>query len=541
VAIGDRPPLTLSVLVSALAYDAALAPSARLRAAARPGTEPAQAADALIEYLADQRIVLVLDDYHLVTDEGVTMLVRKLERSEIQAVVVLVSRRQPAEIESLPLVAARQVAGLPRAAARQYLRDRGVVLPDALADQVWEKAGHGIPEALRYLAGLKHGRSLADTLDLLPAYTEDLAGWISLLFDDLAPAEQELAKVIAVVREPAGLDLLRQIAPGSIDLHRTLKGLLERFVVDEVATGAIMHDLFADYLLDRVSTAEREAIGARIAQHYQHKARELLLGVGEEPSYGRLYLESFPEYVHNVAAHVTLVDDLMARLADQALAPPAGARVLVLGSGNGIHDPGLVRHELRIVNLDIQEDIAALGRESASMRPARIDYVVADMTKPLPFAAGSMDAVFDIGSSFGYEETDDDNAAVFAHAARVLKPGCPFVFEYVNGAYWQALRTQRELDVETLPTGAVRTTYAVFDSVARTSLTTISLQRPDGSTGWFHHFMHYYTVDEILAMMRTHGLTPVAVHGTRAGRVPAEPVDPQHSPGIVVLALKKPR
>lgn len=175
------------------------------------------------------------------------------------------------------------------------------------------------------------------------------------------------------------------------------------------------------------------------------------------------------------------------------------------------------------------------------MRPAPIDYVVADMTRTLPFVSESMDAVFNIGSSFGYEERDEDNAAIFGHAARVLRPSCPFVFEYVNGAYWQALRTQRELDVETIPaTGAIRTTYAVFDSVARISLTTISLQRRDGSTGLFHHFMHYYTVDEILAMMRVDGLTPVAVHGTRAGRVPAEPVDLKSSPGVVILAVKQP-
>jgi SAM-dependent methyltransferase len=170
-------------------------------------------------------------------------------------------------------------------------------------------------------------------------------------------------------------------------------------------------------------------------------------------SYGTLYLEAFSDYVDNTDGHITFIADLMARLDENALAPPAGARVLVLGSGNGIHDPGLARFGLTIVSLDIRAEIVRLGQQQAD---GRISYVVADMTKPLPLAACSVDAVFNIGSSFGFEERDEDNAAIFRHAAKALKSGRPFVFEYVNGEFWRG-----------------------------TSLTSVFLVRPDGSSGGF--------------------------------------------------------
>lgn len=93
--------------------------------------------------------------------------------------------------------------------------------------------------------------------------------------------------------------------------------------------------------------------------------------------------------------------------------PTSGSRALVLGSGNGIHDDGLIKHGLTVIDLDIQPEIAALGLAKARKSADHIGYIVADMTMPLPFAMESVDVIFNIGSSFGYEETDAENAAVF--------------------------------------------------------------------------------------------------------------------------------
>jgi hypothetical protein len=161
------------------------------------------------------------------------------------------------------------------------------------------------------------------------------------------------------------------------------------------------------------------------------------------------------------------------------------------------------------------------------------------MTRPLPFEPESMDAVFNIGSSFGYEEEDEDNAAIFRHAAVVLKKGMPFVFEYANGIFWNRRNVERGIEQVTLPDGSIRTKYSVADPVGRTSLATISLQRANGSVGWFHHFMHQYSQEEITQMMTNAGLEHVATYEAKDGRVKGDPFDPQKSISMVIIAIKK--
>lgn len=74
---------------------------------------------------------------------------------------------------------------------------------------------------------------------------------------------------------------------------------------------------------------------------------------------------------------------------------------------------------------------------------------------------------------------------------------------------------------------------------ARTSLTAMHLTRPDSTGGWFHHFMHYYRLDEVLTMMRDAGLEPLATYGGSAGRITGEPFDEQLSGGMVIIAVKR--
>ena len=173
------------------------------------------------------------------------------------------------------------------------------------------------------------------------------------------------------------------------------------------------------------------------------------------------------------------------------------------------------------------------------MLPAEIDYVVADVTKPLPaaLAAQDMAAVFNIGSSFGYEDADQANAMVFRNAANALRVDAPFVFEFVNGPHWANRRVQRQVDVTPLANGSTRTEVSITDPDAATSLSLIELRRADGTGGWFRHFMHYYRLPEIIEMMAGVGLRPVAIHGARDGRVTGQPFDENESEAMVVIAV----
>jgi SAM-dependent methyltransferase len=515
-----------------------------LRAAlARPSRrDPAWLARTVLDYLSTRRTLLVIDNYHNVADEGLATLVNLAGRAVMSSTVLLISRRRLDALPVHPRTSHHVVDGLPAAVTTEFLGGWGVRADRQVAQHLWA-AADGLPQAMLVLAGWKRGELTLDGLRDVPSRTDDLRSWIEPLYHGLADREREVARLIAFLRSPADLDLIEAAAgkpagekpAGEKPVRPALDALCDHFLITRSAGTYRMHGLVRDYVDRQISEPERAGFSQKVARHFQKRARQLLMGAHEHPSYGTLYLEAHPDYVANTAQHARLVDDLMARLADVSLRPCPGERILVLGSGHGIHDAAFATYGLRITNLDIQPEIVELGRRAAGNLDADIEYVVGDMTRPLGFPPDSMDAVFNIGSSFGYEDADADNAAIFRHAARVLKPGRPFVFEYVNGTAWYE---RDPVNIETLSNGAIRTKYRVADPTERTSLDVISLRRPGATEPeWFHHFMHYYTIETIGRMMREAGLEVVATYGATGGRVPGAAFDPVSSEAMVVIAL----
>jgi SAM-dependent methyltransferase len=534
--------LTLSTLAKALvARDDSPAATAVLAVVAR-GSDPAETADALIAWLAGRRTLLVLDNFHAVSDAGVRQLLERLEHSEIASSVIVTSRSRLQFLHAVPLTERLEVHGLSLDDSRVLLRHREVTLRYETAKTVWERAGDGNPLALILFAGRARDSDPEELALNLPNDTQDLSGWIALAFGDLRTESKWVAKIIAFAYSPVSRDVVRAIA-APITADGPLADLSSRFLVREIAGRFEMHNAVSDYITAQTTPAEQTDLAARFTDYYQGHARAVFLdGLGnDEPSYGLLYLDSFPDYFTETNRHIRFVDDLLERLDDNGYHLARGSKILVLGSGDGTHDPGFAKHGLDVTNLEIQPEIVERGKKKAASLPAEIRYVVADMTKPLPveIAPGSMDAVFNIGSSFGYENTDRENAAVFRCAAQSLREGAPFVFEYVNGPHWENKRVQRQVDVTQLPNGSTRTEVSIANPEARAALTMISLRRADGTTGWFRHFMHYYRLGEVVDMMADAGLEVVAVYGAKSGRVTGAPFDERQSEAMVVIAVRE--
>ena len=531
--------LTLAVLARALASGVDSPAAAAVLAALARGSDPAETADAVIGLLDRRRTLLVLDNFHVVSDAGLRQMLERVEHSEIASAVIVTSRTRLGFLHALPLTERLELPGLGLDDSRVLLRHRNVSLQYETAKGVWERAGGGNPLALILFAGRARGADAEEVALSLPEDAGDMSAWIALAYEDLPAETQRVAKIIAFAYEPVSHAVVQAVAePLSVD--GPLAELTARFLIREIAGRFEMHNAVSQYIAARASEAEQDDLAARFTGYYQAQARSVFLeGLGnDEPSYGLLYLESFPDYFNAIDRHIQLVDDLLERLADNGHPLARGDKILVLGSGDGTHDPGFAKHGLDVTNLEIQPEIAELGRRKATALPAEIRYVVADMTKQLPaeIIPGSMDAVFNIGSSFGYERTDSENAMVFHSAALALREGAPFVFEYVNGPHWQDKRVQRQVDATELPDGSTRTEVSIDNPEARTSVAMISLRRPDGSAGWFRHFMHYYRLNEVTAMMEDAGLRPLAVYSAKGGRVAGEPFDEEQSEAMVIIA-----
>jgi ubiquinone/menaquinone biosynthesis C-methylase UbiE len=126
-----------------------------------------------------------------------------------------------------------------------------------------------------------------------------------------------------------------------------------------------------------------------------------------------------------VLGYPGLVRRLEARLVFKFLGDLPGKRVLDLGCGSALFDIELARRGASVAGLDLSEPALELGRWRIDKMGLASEAVLhlCDASRTIPFANDSFDAVL---SNCVLEHIADDSAAI-KEAARVLKPGRPFV------------------------------------------------------------------------------------------------------------------
>jgi ubiquinone/menaquinone biosynthesis C-methylase UbiE len=111
----------------------------------------------------------------------------------------------------------------------------------------------------------------------------------------------------------------------------------------------------------------------------------------------------------------------------QALRLAPGARVLDIACGVGRHSIELARRGYQVTGLDLSPTLLNIAAERAGRAGVQVNWVRADM-REIPFAQ-EFDAAFNIFSSWGYLESEAEDAKVLAAVARALKPGGAFLLE----------------------------------------------------------------------------------------------------------------
>jgi SAM-dependent methyltransferase len=107
--------------------------------------------------------------------------------------------------------------------------------------------------------------------------------------------------------------------------------------------------------------------------------------------------------------------------------------VLDLACGMGRHVKELEAAGYRPIGCDLSFILLLTGiRDYGPMPVTRADM------RHLPFRDGVFAALVNFFTSFGYFSTEDENQQVVREMARVLEPGAPFLFDYLN--------VHRELD-----------------------------------------------------------------------------------------------
>lgn len=219
----------------------------------------AELLDRVTDGLSRRRLLIVLDDYHKVRDEGVHEIVRRWKRSFVNAKVIILSRtRPPFDMDSTTQLV--MLHGLDRAASRNLLRENGLNVTSEELDQV-ERAFGGHPLSLRLYAqqpGTTPGRAR-------PA----MEGMGREAFEALDGKSQQVLLAMATVRRPLDPETVRFLT-GQQDPSLPLATLERRALIRSEAGRYLIHDVL------------REALSLIVASHQEMHRRATALFLPSE-------------------------------------------------------------------------------------------------------------------------------------------------------------------------------------------------------------------------------------------------------------------
>ena len=107
-----------------------------------------------------------------------------------------------------------------------------------------------------------------------------------------------------------------------------------------------------------------------------------------------------------------------------------GAALADVACGKGRHCRVLASLGHHVLGMDISQ--ASIDYAN-SLSGTKEQYAVHDMRKPFP--AVQLDAAFNLFTSFGYFETEEEDLSALQNVLLSLKPGGVFVQDYLNPAY----------------------------------------------------------------------------------------------------------
>jgi len=191
--------------------------------------------------------------------------------------------------------------------------------------------------------------------------------------------------------------------------------------------------------------------------------------------------------------------------------PPAGARVLDLACGTGRHARPFAAAGHRVAALDLSPELLAAASGAGTHGLVRGDM------RRLPFRAGAFDLVASFFTSFGYFETEAEDARALAAVAGVLRPGGRYFLDYLNPVRVRAAlvpRTERTA-------GALRVREErSIDEARRRVEKRVTVETAEGETRRYVESVRLYEAPELTAVLARAGLRVMARWGDFDGREP---------------------
>ncbi|MGI8905274.1 MAG: class I SAM-dependent methyltransferase [Candidatus Sumerlaeaceae bacterium] len=215
-------------------------------------------------------------------------------------------------------------------------------------------------------------------------------------------------------------------------------------------------------------------------------------------------------YEHRDEAEAKLAVELLIRVA----LLQKNSRVLDAPCGSGRHARAFALAEMRAIGIDLSRDLLDVAATSNLPGAPSPCYLRADL-RDLPLKNDSFELVANLFSSFGYLDTDAQNAAVLHELARVCRSKGFVVIDFMNAA-----RVRMELKPESIRQSTKGCTVQerrwISSNPLRVNKETIAVSSA-GERKQFHESVRLFTPDELELMMNTAGVPVQSVLGNYSG------------------------
>jgi tetratricopeptide (TPR) repeat protein len=203
-----------------------------------------------IDALSHYRVAIFLDDYHLVTDSSIDQFLTALEERGNTKAFLITRRRPPVlgRVRAIAVVEEHLNQGLSIEICREFLQDAGVATDKSSGRAIWKLTGEGHPKALQLFAYRAKRIPVAQLLNKMPVFREDLMQeWLLPLLNDLGPEERSVLVDLSVFDRPISFAGLQALFPEmSIDV--LVVSLLERFLLDVMSEDTFyIHPLVREF------------------------------------------------------------------------------------------------------------------------------------------------------------------------------------------------------------------------------------------------------------------------------------------------------
>jgi SAM-dependent methyltransferase len=224
------------------------------------------------------------------------------------------------------------------------------------------------------------------------------------------------------------------------------------------------------------------------------------------------YVDFFRTDYLNIYGHLFTAEraEREAVFVEKTLELEAGARVLDLCCGPGRHSVPLAQHGFDVTGLDLNPASLELARQAAETGNVSLKTVMADM-REIPFE-NYFDAIVNMFSSFGYLESEAQDARVLESAAKALKPDGRLFLDMLNREW--AIANYIQNDWHSGEDGTLYIERRELDLATSRMHVRFTIVGPNGTRREsIGHNMRLYTLTEMTRLLERAGMRVTGVFG----------------------------